>query len=116
MFVCCNTIDKHYKIDGIGRMFNALLYHANSLTTLSLILCDADTRVSGVGSANTFRDLPLLKELTVSRLFPLGRPTHDAPRGCTAFFDLLPSNLTSLTVVVGLYRIHGKLTKLRGFF
>ena len=87
---------------GIGRVVNALRYHANSLTTLSLTLSHASSPPTHMGSTVSFRDFPLLKELTVSCLFLMGHTSHDAPQGCAAFFGLLPSTLTSLTVEVGI--------------
>ena len=106
-----------YHIDDVKEVVNVLRYQANSLTTLSLTALDLGSPGPWVGPFVSFRDFPLLKELTVSCAFLLGHPSVCAPCGWTAFFDLLPSTLTSLTVQVEVMRVdrNGKRGTVGGF-
>ena len=112
-----DSSDAHHDIDAIRGVVNALRYQANSLTTLSLAVFNISSPCPHVGPIASFRDFPLLKGLTVSCMVLLGHTSHYAPWGCTPFFDLLPSTLTSLTVRVGLRRMdrNGEWSFVRGF-
>ena len=106
-----------YDINAIKGVVKALRYQANTLTTLSLTALNLWSSGPCVGPFVSFRDFPLLKELTVSCTFLLGHPAFYAPCGWTAFFNLLPSTLTSLTVHVGVIRVceNRKWTMVHGF-